>query len=104
VPLPSVPLIPFTVIVSVCVVPTGLTAVGGLIWMFAFTHAFEALPLPPAVVFAAVFVARVEVTAGPGDGPRSGMAAVAPTTVVPVVADVIVTVQLAVVVALPTTV
>ena len=58
--------------------------------MFASTHVFDALPEPPAVVFAAVPVVRVIVW------PLTGMAAVAETTVAPVVSDVIVTWQLAV--------
>ena len=49
-----------------------------------------ALPLPPDAVFAAVPVVRVIVT------PPTGMFDVAETTVVPAVADVIVTVQVAV--------
>ena len=49
-----------------------------------------ALSLPPAAVFAAVPVVRVIVC------PLTGIAEVAETIVVPVVADVIVTVQLAV--------
>src|SRR3954454_9364596 len=51
---------------------------------------FEAVPLPPAPVFAAVPVVRVMLT------PLTGIADVAVTTVVPAVAEVIVTVQLAV--------
>src|SRR5262245_66160011 len=58
--------------------------------MFAFTHTLFALPLPPAAVFTAVFVVRVIVC------PFTGMSDVADTTVVPVAAEVIVTVQLAV--------
>src|SRR5215207_2124120 len=104
VPFPSVPLTACTVIVRTWFVPTAFVSVAGLISIHAFTHVLEALPLPPAAVLAAVAVVRVLVTTGPGEGPTSGMSAVAPTTVVPVVADVIVTVQLAVVVALPTTV
>ena len=49
-----------------------------------------AFPLPPAAVFAAVPVVRVIVC------PLTGMSEVAETTVVPVTADVIVTVQVAV--------
>src|SRR5262245_23055106 len=90
VPLASVPPIAFTVIVSTWFVATGLSAVAGVIWMFAFTQTFEALPLPPEAVFAGVPVVRVIVW------PFTGMADVAETTVVPAVADVIVTVQLAV--------
>ena len=55
-----------------------------------FSHVLLALPLPPAVVFAAVPVVRVIVCA------VTGMFEVADTTVVPIVADVIVTLQLAV--------
>src|SRR4051794_39276133 len=58
--------------------------------MFASTHVFDAFPEPPAAVFAAVPVVRVIVT------PLTGIPAVADTTVVPVAAAVIVTVQLAV--------
>src|SRR4051794_30512026 len=58
--------------------------------MFASTHVFDAFPLPPEAVFAAVPVVRVIVT------PLTGIPAVAETTVVPVAFDEIVTVQLAV--------
>ena len=51
---------------------------------------FDALPLPPEAVLAAVPVVRVI------DCPLTGMFDVADTTVVPVVDEVIVTVQLAV--------
>src|SRR5262245_576199 len=57
--------------------------------MFASTHAFEALPLPPAAVLTAVPVDRVNVT------PPTGISDVADTTVVPTLAELIVTVQLA---------
>ena len=80
----------FTVTVSTWFFPTGLIADGGVIWMFASTHTFSALPLPPAAVFAAVAVVRVIVT------PLTGISDVADTTVVPTTAEVIVTVQLAV--------
>jgi len=56
----------------------------------ASAHNFDAFAEPPEAVFAAVPVVRVIVT------PLTGMPAVAETTVVPVVADTIVTVQLAV--------
>jgi hypothetical protein len=92
-----------TVTVNVCGAPTSFVAFGA-ITIAAFTHNFDALPLPPAVVFAAVAVARVIDTVGPGEGPTTGMSALAPTTVVPVLAELIVTVQLALVVAFPTTV
>jgi hypothetical protein len=75
---------------SVWFVPIGLTAFAGVIWMFASTQFFDAFPLPPAAVFAAVPVVRVITT------PLTGMSDVAWTTVTPGVADVIVTVQLAV--------
>jgi len=71
-------------------VPTGFVAVPGLIWMFASTHVFDAFPEPPDAVFCAVPVVRVMTT------PPTGMSEVACTTVVPGVAEVIVTVQLAV--------
>ena len=77
-------------IVSTWFVPTALVAVAGVIWMFAFTQVLFALPLPPAAVFTAVFVVRVIVW------PATGMSEVAETTVVPVAAEVIVTVQVAV--------
>jgi hypothetical protein len=67
-----------------------LVADPGEIWIFASTHVFDALPEPPAVVFAAVPVVRVIVT------PFTGTADVADTTVVPTAADEIVTWQLAV--------
>ena len=78
--------------VSVWFVPIALFAAGGVIWMFASLNcqSFEAFPLPPAAVFAAVLVVRVIVC------PLTGMADVACTTVVPGVAEVIVTVQRAV--------
>jgi len=73
-------------------VPTAFVAVAGVSWMFAsgLSHTFDALPLPPAAVFAAVPVVRVIVT------PLTGMSEVAWTTVVPATDDVMVTVQLAV--------
>ena len=64
--------------------------------MFASTHFFSALSVPPAVVFSAVSVVR-EI-----DWPSTRMSEVACTSVVPVVAEVIVTVQLAEVVEAPT--
>src|SRR5439155_118568 len=76
----------FTVIVSVWFVPTAFVAVAGAIWMFASTQFFCAGPLLPAV---------------PSDrksgvqGPGGGLLEVAETFVVPTVADVITTVQLA---------
>jgi len=85
-----VPPIAFTVIVNTWFVPVGFVAEAGVIWMFASTHAFDALPEPPESVLAAVPVVRVIVT------PLTGTSAVADTTVVPVAPDEIVTVQLAV--------
>ena len=79
-----------TVIVSTWFVPIALFAFAGVIPMYASTHDLLALPEPPAAVFAAVPVVRVIVT------PFTGIADVAETTVVPAVAEVIVTVQLAV--------
>ena len=87
VPAESVPFTALTVIVSTWFVPVGLTAVAGVIAMFASTHTFDALSLPPAVVFAAVPVVRVIVW------PDTEIAALAETTVVPVVAELIVTVH-----------
>jgi hypothetical protein len=76
--------------VSTWFVLTAFVAVGGVIWMFAFTHALLALPLPPASVFTAVFVVLDIVW------PLTVMTDVAETTVVPTEAEVMVTVQLAV--------
>src|SRR5215510_11802989 len=45
VPAPRIPLIALTVIVSVWFVPTGFVAVGGAIWMFAFTQVLVAFGL-----------------------------------------------------------
>jgi hypothetical protein len=56
--------------------------------MFASTHTFDALPLPPGPGFDPV-VRGI-------DCPLTGMFEVAETTVVPTAAEVIVTVQLAV--------
>jgi hypothetical protein len=89
-PASIAPLTALTAIVRTWFVPTGFVAVAGVISMFAFTHVLLALPLPPAAVFTAVFVARVTVW------PLTGMSDVADTTVVPTAFDVIVTVQLAV--------
>ena len=77
-------------IVSTWFVPAGLVAVAGVIWMFASTQIFLALPLPPAAVLTAVLVVRVIVW------PLTGMSDVAATTVVPATAEVMVTVQVAV--------
>src|SRR5262245_14658987 len=88
-PASIVPLSALTVIVSTWFVFTAFVAFAGLIWMFAFTHTLFALPEPPAAVITAVPVVRVIVC------PFTGMSDVAWTTVVPVAADVIVTVQLA---------
>ena len=74
-------------IVSVWFVPTAFVAVAGVILMFASTHVLLALPVPPAVVFSAVPVVRVI------DWPLTLTVVVAWTTVVPVVAEVITTVQ-----------
>jgi hypothetical protein len=76
--------------VSTWFVPTGLVALPGVIWMFASTQFLLALPEPPDAVFCAVPVVRVITT------PFTGMSDVAWTTVTPGVAEVIVTVQLAV--------
>src|SRR6478609_2249817 len=89
-PASIVPPMALTVIVRTWLVPTGFVAVAGVIWMLAWTQSLLALPLPPAAVFTAVFVARVIVT------PLTGMCAVAETTVVATTAEVMVTVQVAV--------
>src|SRR5262245_30213269 len=89
-PASIVPPSALTVIVSTWFEPTGFVAFAGVIEMFASTQTLVALPLPPAAVFAAVFVVRVIVW------PSTGMSDVAETTVVPTALEVIVTVQLAV--------
>jgi hypothetical protein len=89
-PASIVPPSAFTVIVSTWFVPTGFVALAGEMLMFASTQFFDAFPLPPDAVLAAVPVVRVIVT------PLTGMSEVADTTVVPTTAEVIVTVQLAV--------
>ena len=77
-------------IVSTWFVPSGLVAVAGVIAMFASTHVLFALAVPPEAVFAGVPVVReIEIV-------LTGMFEVAETTVVPMTAEVIVTVQLAV--------
>src|SRR5262245_53838934 len=83
-PAPMVPFTALTVMVSVWFVPTALVPVGGLIWMFASTQVLVAGPLLPAVPS----VVRITVPSL-----VSGMFDVADTTVVPVTADVMVTVQ-----------
>src|SRR5262245_14791524 len=85
-PAAMVPFTALTVIVNVWFVPTALVPVGGLIWMLASTQVLLAGPLLPAVPS----VVRVTVPSL-----VSGMFDVADTTVVPVTADVMVTVQLA---------
>ena len=85
-------------IVNTCSVPTAFVAVAGPMAMFASTHFFSALSDPPAAVFSAVSVVRET------DWPSTRMFEVACTSVVPVMAEVIVTVQLAEVVEAPTTV
>src|SRR3954469_8556401 len=89
-PASIVPLRALIVIVSTWFVFTAFVSVAGVIWMLASTQILLALPLPPAVVFTAVLVVRVMVW------PLTGMSDVAETTVVPVAADVMVTVQVAV--------
>src|SRR5262249_61829968 len=89
-PSSFVSLIALIVIVSPLPFSTLFRSLAGVIWMLALTQTLFALPLPPAAVFTAVFVVRVIVC------PLTGMSDVAETTVVPVAADVIVTVQLAV--------
>ena len=87
---PPEPSFTFTCPVRVWFVPARFDAVAGVIWMFASTQVLLALPEPPEAVFCAVPVVRVIVT------PLTGMSEVAWTTVVPAVAELIVTVQLAV--------
>src|SRR2546428_325165 len=87
VPLSKLPPDDVTVIVNVWFVPMLLVAVGGLIRIAASTHVLLAGPLLPAVPS----VVRVRETS-----PVGGMVEVGGTTVVPVVAEVITTVQLAV--------
>src|SRR2546427_593706 len=76
----------FTVIVSVWFVPAAFVAVAGAIWMFASTQVFCGAPrwdrVPTSVRAVALKQTR-------------GMLEVAETFVVPAVADVITTVQLA---------
>jgi len=88
-PASIVPPSALTVIVNTWLSPTSSVADAGLIWMFASTQLLLALPLPPEAVLAAVPVVRGMTT------PLTGMFDVAWTTVVPVVDEVIVTVQLA---------
>src|SRR3954454_3921783 len=89
-PASSRPFAPWTVIVSTWFVLIAFVSVAGVISMNALTHFLLALPLPPAAGLAAVAVVRVIVW------PSTAMLEVALTTVVPVTAEVIVTVQLAV--------
>src|SRR4051812_6020327 len=86
----GVPPVGLIVIVSAWFVPTAFVAFAGVIWMFGVTQSLLALPLPPAAVFTAVFVARVIVL------PATGMSEVAATTVVPTTSEVMVTVHVAV--------
>jgi hypothetical protein len=79
----------FTCAVNVCDAATRFVPFG-VIWTFTSTHVLLALRLPPDAVFCAVPVVRVI------EMPLIGMSDVAETTVMPAVADVIVTVQLAV--------
>src|SRR5829696_9453267 len=72
-------------------VSTALVSLAGVIWMLAFTQTLDALPLPPAAVLTAVLVSRVIAW------PSTVRSELALTTVVPVTADLIVTVQLALV-------
>jgi len=89
-PASIVPPLAVTVIVRTWFEPVGFVAVAGVIEMFVSTQALLALPEPPEAVLAAVPVVRVIVT------PLTGIPDVAETTVVPMTAEVIVTVQLAV--------
>src|SRR5439155_311761 len=85
-PLPKVAATAVTEMVSVCLVPTALVAVAGVMAMVASGHVLLAVPPLPAVP------SVVRVTE---PSPVSGMEEVAETTVVPVVAEVMTTVQLA---------
>jgi hypothetical protein len=89
-PASIVPLSAFTVMVSTWLAPSAFAAVAGVMLMFASTQFFDAFPEPPDAVFCAEPVVRVMTT------PLTGIFEVAETTVVPGVAEVIVTVQLAV--------
>src|SRR5262245_40341580 len=86
VPLPSMVPTAVTVIVRVWLVLTALVAVAGVIAIVASAHVLLAGPLLPAVPF----VVREN-----DPSPVSGMLEVAETTVVPVVEEVITTLQLA---------
>src|SRR5262249_4516867 len=81
-PASIVPLIAFTVIVSTWFVPTALVAVGGVIWMFAFTHTFCASSESPTWPSP---VSRCN------EMPLTSTSVLARTTEVPVAADVITT-------------
>ena len=92
VPASSRPLTPCTVIVSTWFVSTAFVSVTGVISIQPSTQTFDAFGTvwPAAVLLSAVAVDRVTVW------PATWMSEVADTTVVPVVAEVMVTVQLAV--------
>ena len=92
VPASSVPPSAWTVIVSTWFVFTPFVSLAGVISIQASTQTFDAFGTvwPAAVLLSAVAVDRVTVW------PATWMSDVADTTVVPVVAEVMVTVQLAV--------
>ena len=83
-------MVPFsgaTVIVSMWLVLTALVAIGGVIETLPSTQVLLASSLPPAFVLTAVLVARVI------DWPLTENVVVTWTVLVPVLAEVIVTVQ-----------
>src|SRR5262249_18454533 len=82
-PAPGVPPSPLPVTPATCSVPSGMGAVGGLIWMFASTEFLFALP----EFGATPSVSRCNVT------PATVTSVVACTTVAPTEDDVICTVQ-----------
>src|SRR5262245_13621654 len=92
VPLPRLAPTDVTVIVRVWFVFTALVAVAGVIAILASAHVLLAAPLLSSLL-GVELPSVVRVTE---PSPASGMSEVADTTVVPVTADVITTLQLAV--------
>src|SRR5262249_39481573 len=91
-PASMVPFTALTVIVSVWFVFTALVAAAGVMWMFASTHVL----LAGLLLTRPLGVELPSVVRDTEPSPASGMSEVADTTVVPVTADVITTLQLAV--------